>query len=469
MLAFDDAVEEGPGQERGLVPATDRARFAAVSFLAGVDSNGGTEMGPAFDRAGKLLGSDAERDRILVLITDGQVSNEDALLKAHAKLLARSRVLALGIDQAVNEGLLARLAAPGGGWHVCVESEEWLDEVLAIAVQRVAPPALTAVRVTGAGLDAAAFAPQPVPDCFVARPLTLWVPASSVPAEITVSGMQPDGSPWSQTIPVTSGGSQAIARCWARARVRDLEDRYAINGSHELSQAIIACSLANSVLSRFTAFLAVDQRTTDGGKPQSIVQAMPLPAGWAVEEEAAAPRGGFGGAVPAPCMAAPASAPGGPMRKLAAKKAGRSRSVASGISASSHQMREMADESLCTEPQQPTPPDAEKLRELRDRLVALAADPVATALLLRKDETRTRLIELCDYLAGDAELADVVRGLRAAIQRCAPPATMAAVAAERVAVQAGLDALLLRIPLVGKVLGGTPSPTKPARGWAFWK
>lgn len=477
VLAFDDGIEEGPGQERGLVAATDRARFAAVSFLAGVGANGGTEMGPAFTRAGKLLGGDVERDRILVLITDGQVSNEDALLKAHAKLLARSRVLALGIDQAVNEGLLARLAAPWGGWHVCVESEEWLDEVLAIAVQRVAPPALTAVRVTGAGLDAAALAPQPMPDCFVARPLTLWVPASSVPAEVTVSGVQPDGSPWSQTIPVVSGGSQAVARCWARARVRDLEDRYAVAGSQELAQAIIACSLANGVLSRFTAFVAVDARTTDGGKPQSVVQPLPLPAGWGMGAEEERAVGGFGGAVPVAACAAPmAPAPAGPPAKDAAKKlasgfAQRSsrRSIVPAAPPSSFGLREKSSGSAFAEPEPPLPPDARKLHELRDRLAALVADPVATALLLRKDETRTRLIELCDYLAGDAQSVDAVRELRAAIQRCAPPATMAAVAGERATVLAGLDALMPRVPLVGKVVGGAPPSAKSARGWAFWK
>jgi Ca-activated chloride channel family protein len=59
-----------------------------------------------------------------VLITDGQVGNEDQILKALAPELRQVRVFALGIDQAVNAAFLKRLADLGRGTCELVESEE---------------------------------------------------------------------------------------------------------------------------------------------------------------------------------------------------------------------------------------------------------------------------------------------------------------------------------------------------------
>lgn len=466
VLAFDDSVEEVPalpGGTGGLVSATDRARFAAVAFLAGVDSRGGTEFDPAFTRANELLkDSAAERERILVLITDGQVGDEDGLLKRHAALLARTRVLALGIDEAVNEGLLARLVRPGGGWHVCVESEDWLDEVLTMAVHRIVPPVLSGLRLSGAGIDAASQAPLPAPDCFPSRPVTLWAAAAAGQTSVMVSGNLPDGSTWSQTVPVLASAAPAIALCWARARIRDLEDRYAVRADSELAAAILACSLSNHVLSRFTAFIAVDTEITTGGKAQRKVQPLPAPHGWDMLKESSA-VGGFGGAVPAPPASAPlmsmsicaeeaecAAAPSPKQKKMAAPSVSRASrsSVSRGHTAS-----------VDVAPPQPVC-DAAAIAALRQALAGFIADPLATALLLRRSATANLLADLCVFLAQHPAAGAAISALRAALARCAPPATIAAVAAESPAICAALDALL---PLLAQA-DGAAAPAK-RKGW----
>ena len=72
------------------------------------------------------------RDRVLVLVTDGQVGNEDQILRALKRNGRGIRTFALGIDRAVNEAFLRRLADLGGhqGGFEVVESEERLDEVM---------------------------------------------------------------------------------------------------------------------------------------------------------------------------------------------------------------------------------------------------------------------------------------------------------------------------------------------------
>lgn len=98
VLAFDSYIETPPGHSKdGLVPATDYNRQAVVNYLAKLDARGGTEMATPLQRAADALqapraqapggfwppcgGAGAGvRDRILVLVTDGQVGNEDWIM-----------------------------------------------------------------------------------------------------------------------------------------------------------------------------------------------------------------------------------------------------------------------------------------------------------------------------------------------------------------------------------------------------
>ena len=86
VFAFDDRIET-PKWDRDdalvrLIPAADRSRFRAVEFLSKLESRGGTEIAQPLEFAVSLLsGRDRDRDRILVLVTDGQVGNEDQVLQ----------------------------------------------------------------------------------------------------------------------------------------------------------------------------------------------------------------------------------------------------------------------------------------------------------------------------------------------------------------------------------------------------
>ena len=104
---------------------------------------GGTEIAGPLDLAvGLLDAAGDDRDRILVLVTDGQVGNEDQVLQKVGSRLKSIRVFTLGIDQAVNEGFLRRLAELGQGGGTCelVESEDRLDAVMEATHRRIGAP-----------------------------------------------------------------------------------------------------------------------------------------------------------------------------------------------------------------------------------------------------------------------------------------------------------------------------------------
>jgi len=295
VLCFDNVVERPPDLPDGLAAGTDRNRFRAVEWLARTDARGGTEMLAPLEQAAGLLADAADgREQVLVLVTDGQVGNEDQILERMGTRLDRIRVHVMGIDQAVNAGFLARLAAAGRGRCELVESEDRLDEAAARIHRRIGAPLVTGLALAADGPgDSGAIvpgtvAPRLLPDLFGGVAVTLTGRWHGQPGgTITVTGTAADGTPFESKVGAVTGGNPAAAAVWARAHVRDLEDRYASQPGHDpaalarLEQQITDVSLRYGVLCRFTAFVAVDTRVvTDGAGPHRVTQPVDLPAGW---------------------------------------------------------------------------------------------------------------------------------------------------------------------------------------------
>jgi Ca-activated chloride channel family protein len=313
VRCFDTEITAPDGMGEGLAAATDRHRYRAVEHLARTDSRGGTDILTPLTAAVDLLARpEGTRDRVIVLVTDGQVGNEDQILAALAPRLGGIRVHVVGIDQAINAGFLHRLALTGRGRCELVESEDRLDEATAHIHRRIVAPVVTDLALTanGASVEPETLAPQRMPDLFSGAPLVVsgrYSGATGRPS-FTLAGTDADGSPWSVEPAPIATDNTAVRSSWARAHLRDLEDRYAAASGGELAElekSIVDTSLRYRVLSRFTAFIAVDARVVnEGGEPRRITQPVEMPQGW----EPPAPGGPAGQPAGAPMslMSAPA-------------------------------------------------------------------------------------------------------------------------------------------------------------------
>jgi Ca-activated chloride channel homolog len=308
VLTFDHEVGHPDRLPAGLVPATDRHRYRAVEHLARVDARGGTELVQPLREALSLLSAQS-RERALVLVTDGQVGNEDQILRDIAPGLEGIRVHTVGIDQAVNAGFLGRLAGVGGGRCELVESEDRLDTAMDQIHRRIGAPSLTGLRISARDLSLVpdSASPARTPDLFAGVPLVVsgryQGPAVG---ELRITGLTADERPWAVTVPATVANRPEVTKIWARGRLRDLEDQYAVNGSKDLEDTIVATSLRFGVLCRFTAYVAADVRVvTDGGSPHQVTQLVEQPAGWEMPMEADMLSSTLGSVQPASFGAAP--------------------------------------------------------------------------------------------------------------------------------------------------------------------
>jgi Ca-activated chloride channel family protein len=313
VLTFDHVVEYPDDLGSGLSEATDRHRYRAVEHLARADARGGTEILSPLTAGLALLSDSTGRDRVLVLVTDGQVGNEDQIVREVRPLIGATRVHTVGIDRAVNAGFLGRLAALGAGRAELVESEDRLDEAMEHIHRRIGAPVVTGLSVTGDGITLldGTRSPARLPGLYPGVPLVITSRYSGTPAgSVTLTGRTRDEREHRTTVVVRERSEPAVTSLWARGRLRDLEDAYAA-GDHDVEPEIVRTSLRFGVLCRFTAFVAVDQRVAnEGGPAKRVTQPVELPSGWETPVPVAAPQI-FMSSAPSP-FAAPGSLAGMP-------------------------------------------------------------------------------------------------------------------------------------------------------------
>jgi Ca-activated chloride channel homolog len=330
VLTFDNVVDRPDGLPAGLAEATDRNRFRAVRHLSAVEARGGTEMLAPL-QSGRALLDDRERDRVLVLVTDGQVGNEDQVLR-HIGDLSGIRVHTIGIDRAVNAGFLGRLATAGGGLFELVESEDKLDEAMAHIHRRIGAPLVTHLRIEPAGLSIVdgTVAPIRLPDVFPGVPVVIRGRYRGAGGGLRLHGVAGSASgsgsaqAWSSEVTGERYDNAAATAIWARAHVRDLEDAYASGvgyggrGDEALEKRVVGASLRFGVLCRFTAYVAVDDRVVnEGGEGHRVTQPVEPVSGWDMLGTGAAP------AAPAPQRMAKLASFGSRARPMAAMPSAR--------------------------------------------------------------------------------------------------------------------------------------------------
>jgi hypothetical protein len=287
VLGFDDRIEHPAGCS-ALVEASDRNRFASASWLGSLEARGGTEMAQPLLEATRLLtNSEAGRRPVLVLVTDGQVTGEDHLLRSLEPELGATTVHCVGVDRAVNAGFLDRLARHGRGSFQLVESEDRLDQVMAELARTIGRPALSEINISGHGIDLVdtSVTPTPIPDAFAGLPYVLsgrYRGALDEQAALTVTGVGTNGPQTVTLVPVRSDAT-AVRTIWARSALGDMEDAYYAAGRRDMTGAvsrIVDHSIRFGVLSRFTAYVAVDPERTDAYAIDEVVQPVEGPSGW---------------------------------------------------------------------------------------------------------------------------------------------------------------------------------------------
>ncbi len=252
----------------------DKSLAEAAAHIAALRADlGGTEILPALTSVLEQPRHEGLLRQVIVL-TDGEVSNTDAVLALAAKHTADARVFTFGIGAGASHHLVRGLARAGGGFAEFIYPGERIEAKVLRHFARLLSPAATDVRVDWDGLTVTQ-APDRIPPVFAGERLLVYgFLKGPRAATARLEGLSSSGSFAFdvQIDPGTSTQGRTVATLAARARIRELEEsaawtprrgsRQVARTSDRVSQEIIALSTKYGLMSRETSFVAVERRDT---------------------------------------------------------------------------------------------------------------------------------------------------------------------------------------------------------------
>ena len=264
------------------VPATDENIRRAIKYVASLNGTGGTMMIEGI-KAALDFQHDPSRLRLVTFLTDGYIGNEQEILTAIHQRLGAARIFSFGIGSSVNRYLLDRMAKIGKGAVAYIAEGENPVEIIDQYFERISHPALTDVHIDWSGLKVSEMYPARIPDLFVGRPIVITGRyQGSGATAVKISGNVADQTQ-EITIPVDLDNPDShpgIASVWARKKIEVLASRLPAGNNPDLPNLIKNTALEYSLMSNYTAFVAVDSsHRTAGEHGVTVNVAVPVPEG----------------------------------------------------------------------------------------------------------------------------------------------------------------------------------------------
>jgi len=264
------------------VPATPANIRKGLEFVKSLHGSGGTKMIEGI-KAALDFEHDPDRFRLVSFMTDGFIGNESQILAAVHERLGESRIFSFGVGSSTNRYLLDRMAKLGKGAVAYMGLDDSVAQVVDPFYDRISHPALADISIDWGGLEVTGVYPSRIPDLFEGRPVIITGKfAGTSDTTIYVSG-KIAGEAQDFAIPVNLGEAEAhpgIACVWARKRIETLANRATYNASPDLPGEIKQVALEYSLMSAYTAFVAVDSATkTTGDSGVTVNVPVPVPDG----------------------------------------------------------------------------------------------------------------------------------------------------------------------------------------------
>lgn len=115
----------------------------AEKYINHLESLGGTEILDPI----KFALYEKNVDKIVLLFTDGQVENEDEIIKFVEDNINGSRIFPFGIDTNVNSAFIKQLAKVGNGKAELIQPKEKIDDKIIRTFARIQTPLLEEIRI----------------------------------------------------------------------------------------------------------------------------------------------------------------------------------------------------------------------------------------------------------------------------------------------------------------------------------
>jgi Ca-activated chloride channel family protein len=273
VIAFASGVDELSATP---LAGTAENKQAALDFLAGLQAGNGTELEQGMI-AGLETSPGADRIRMVYMLSDAYVGNDDVVLATVRGKLGHNRVFPVGIGSAPNRYLIDRLGVVGRGFASYLGLTEQASDLGPELVRRSAYPYLTDVSVDWGDLQVTDVTPLVMPDVYAGMPLVIsgrYLRAGKGEVVVTATtGRKRVRIPVEVTFPEELE-VEPVAHLWARRRIDGLMlDAGPAGPSTAAEQEITQLGLRFHLVTEFTSFVAVDRtRVIEGGRSRVVEQ-----------------------------------------------------------------------------------------------------------------------------------------------------------------------------------------------------
>lgn len=324
LLAFSDGVDAmGPQPVTG----DEQGRARGHVWLDSLTAGGGTELERGVLRS-LARQPGADRIRMVYMLSDGFVGNDDVILGAVQRAGGRSRgddrplawrLFPVGIGSAPNRYLIDRLAEVGRGYPSYLTGREEPDEVLQTLLRRSAYPYLTDISIDWGDLEVSAVTPAVLPDVYAGLPLVVAGRYRKPGEAVLKLSATAAGRRIAIDLPVrlpARADRPAVAHLWARKRIHALMARSYGHVDKKTEQVITDLGLAHGLVTDFTSYVAVDEtRVVDAsGRARTVVQTAPMPEGVNFDTAVGGGNRGRMASAPPPPSSTPHRSSGGGFR-----------------------------------------------------------------------------------------------------------------------------------------------------------
>jgi len=234
----------------------------AIDFISQLNSDGGTNMGPALKLS---MQDDVISDHLkqIIFITDGSVGNEAQLFKQIQNDIGDARLFTIAIGPAPNNYFMNKAALIGKGTYSNISNLSQVDDEMNELFIKLSSPALTDVMIEwGESVDQN---PKVIPDLYNDQPVLVTAKMNNFNKDISLSGFA-DKVTWNQSFNFNKDGqSKGIAKLWARNQIEDLTDDYMLGSNSDYSERqliqeqITQLALKYHLMSEFTSLVAIDK------------------------------------------------------------------------------------------------------------------------------------------------------------------------------------------------------------------
>ncbi len=268
----------------------------AQTFLANVDSDGGTNISDALQLSLTTLTGPDDQLTQVIFITDGSIDNETALIQQIAGTIGQRRLFTVGIGAAPNAFFMEYAAMMGKGIFTYIDNVDDVQHTMTRLFAKLNHPALTDLQLILGdesrleALKSIEVYPKVLPDIYHGEPIVLSyryagyldTMSSDLEALMVTGQMRVAGEAKTIQLPLTVNliGSDPIYqpkglnKLWARAKIKEITTWPFTNTEYLpedlasiMQNQITETALAAKIVSKYTALVAVDVTPT---KPINI-------------------------------------------------------------------------------------------------------------------------------------------------------------------------------------------------------